>query len=102
MEGISGILSRFTQPGAEAGVRLFGFRPKANARTDEELRKETIRTELMDELREVSRRLASIRSCLNYETDFDMIDSYILELDAWEKRYSYLLKRAKREQIRAF
>lgn len=94
MEGTEGILSRVTTP--------FGlWRTKGSTQTEESERAAT-RAEILTALQETAQRLAAIRSCFDCETDFDMIDSYILELDALEKRYSYLIKRAKQEQIRAF
>ena len=47
-------------------------------------------------------RIQALQSCFDLETDFDLIDTYALELCSLERRYSYLIKKAKREKIRAF
>lgn len=57
-------------------------------------------SEILERLRETSRALSCLRSCFDLETDPDLMDSYILELGALEKRYSYLLRRAREEEIR--
>lgn len=54
------------------------------------------------ELDEVKAKLKAVQSCFDAETDFDLIDTYTLELCALEQRYSYLIKKAKKEKIRAF
>lgn len=100
MEGTGGILSRFGERGREHSL-LSGLRTRAKEHAAAE-QATAARTELLQELREMSRQLAAARSRFNCETDFDMIDADILELEALEKRYSCLLKRAKQEQIRAF
>lgn len=56
--------------------------------------------EILERLQETSRALSCLRSCFDLETDPDLMDSYILELGALEKRYSYLLRRAREENIR--
>jgi hypothetical protein len=58
--------------------------------------------ELLDQIRDVKLEMGAIRCCFDLETNFDLIDSYILQLDALEKRYSYLIKQAKNAGIAAF
>lgn len=89
MEGITAILSRL---------------PLAKQREKERAEAEAAQTrdELLQALRETSREMSAIQSCFDHETNFDMIESYIMQMDSLEKRYSYLIKRAKREHIAAF
>lgn len=75
------------------------FSPARTRVREEIAAREAGRVELMGLLRETSRRLAAVRSCFDNETNGDLMDSYILELDALERRYGYLLKKAKRENI---
>lgn len=68
-----------------------------------ETQKENLsRDEILLELRETSKQIAAARCRFDHETNFDLIDSDIMEMDSLEKRYSYLIKRAKREKIAAF
>ncbi len=57
---------------------------------------------LMDELQETHRLLENARQRFDLETNFDLIEVAILEVDALERKYSYLLKEAKKERLRAF
>jgi len=57
---------------------------------------------LLDQIRDTTVKMGAIRCCFDLETNFDMIDSYILELDALEKRYSFLIKQAKLKGVVAF
>ena len=68
----------------------------------EESTKTPNRETILTQLRETGRQLEAVRSRFDLETDFDLIDSYILEMDSLEKRYAYWLKRARAEQINAF
>lgn len=68
------------------------------ARAEEESK----RNAFLSELREVSDKLRAVRSAFDAEMDFDLIDTYTLELCALEQRYSYLIKKAKKEHITAF
>ena len=88
MEGIAELLSHLS--------------PALAQRRVETAAREASRAELMESLRETSRRLSAVRSCFDNEINDDLMDSYILELDALERRYGYLLKKAKREKINNF
>ena len=57
---------------------------------------------LMVELQETHRLLENARQRFDLETNFDLIEVAILEVDALERKYSYLLKEAKKERLRAF
>lgn len=57
---------------------------------------------LLEQIRDTKVKMGAIRCCFDLETNFDMIDSYILELDALEKRYSFLIKQAKLNGVVAF
>ena len=96
MEGIANLLNRVARV-PEDGLRTL-FRPADQAAAEASARRE----DLMEQLRETSRQLGAVRSCFEAETNFDMIDSYIMQLDALEKLYSYLLKQARQEHIAAF
>lgn len=97
MEGIVNLISRIS----EGRIREM-LQPNGQAEAAETAAHEAARVDLMEQLKETSRELGAIRSCFETETDFDMLDSYIMQIDALEKRYSYLLKRAKQEHIAAF
>lgn len=60
------------------------------------------RTAFFAELEEVRDQIRAVQSAFDAETDFDLIDTYALELCALEQRYSYLIKKAKKEHITAF
>lgn len=87
MEGITAILSRL---------------PIVRQREKEMANAVQSRAELLKALRETSREINAVQSCFDHETNFDMIESYIMQMDSLEKRYSYLIKKAKREHIAAF
>lgn len=57
---------------------------------------EVEREELLMRLDETKRELEAVRSEYENQTDFEIIDVYISQLDALETRYSYLFKEAKR------
>ena len=71
----------------------------------EELERQTEqrkREAFFTELEEVKAKLRAVQSCFDAESDFDLIETYAMELCALEQRYSYLIKRAKKEKIRAY
>lgn len=74
--------------------------PFVKAREKEQANPEHER--LMGELQETKQRLENARQRFDLETNFDLIEACILEVEALERRYSYLLKEAKRERVRAF
>ncbi|MDD3570403.1 MAG: YaaL family protein [Lachnospiraceae bacterium] len=58
--------------------------------------------ELIKHIEEINRQMKATRQNLNLVTDECLIDSYIYELTALNKRYQYYLKRAKKEGLVAF
>lgn len=75
----------------------FGLAKKAEAELTEQKRED-----ILNQIKDVKIKLSAIRSCFDLETDFDMIECYISEMDALEKRYAFLLKKAKQERITAY
>ncbi len=63
---------------------------------------DTKKIELMQHIKETHTRLKAMRSAFECETNFDLIEVYILEIDALERKYSYLIKQAKNQHIAAF
>lgn len=63
---------------------------------------DTKKTDLMEHIKETQTRLNAMRSAFECETNFDLIEVYILEIDALERQYSYLIKEAKQMHIAAF
>ena len=51
--------------------------------------------DLKKELEDIKKKLMYAYSCLNMESDDDMIESYIYEILAREKHYNYVLKKMK-------
>lgn len=58
--------------------------------------------QLMKHIEEINCQMKATRQNLNLVTDECLIDSYIYELTALNKRYQYYLKRAKKEGLVAF
>lgn len=58
--------------------------------------------ELLQEINETNEKIQSLRSCFDCQTNFELIDVTIMELRALETKYSYLIRRAKEENLRAF
>lgn len=92
MEGILQRLSSFSA----ARLRIL-----KGEKTHEEIEQKK-REEFLAEIKDLQGRIRALQSCFDLETDFDLIDTYALELSSLERRYSYLIKKAKREKIRAF
>ncbi len=63
---------------------------------------ENERQELMDAIRRTAGELEAVRSRFDLETDFDLVDACILELNSLERRYDYLIKEARRQRIAAY
>lgn len=55
--------------------------------------------DLLKRIKETDTRLRAMRSAFECEVDFELIDIYILEIDALERQYSYLLRQAKAEHV---
>lgn len=58
--------------------------------------------ELMKHIEEINRQMKTTQQNLNLVTDECLIDSYIYELTALNKRYQYYIRRAKKEGLVAF
>lgn len=86
MEGIITLLSRFSL-----------IKPKEK---EENINSE--REIILEQLKATSKEIEALKCCFDHETNYDLIDSYIMAMDSLEKRYSYLIKKAKRENIVAF
>lgn len=84
----------------EGILQLISHFPMAKAKPAEEVN--PAREKILRELKDTMLQLDVARSGFELETNFDLIDAYILQIDALEKRYSYWLKQAKREKIAAF
>lgn len=50
------------------------------------------RQELIDEIEDIKRSLATAHSNFEYASDPDLVDSYIYEVNAIQYKYKYLLK----------
>jgi hypothetical protein len=58
--------------------------------------------ELMKHIEDINRQMKATQQNLNLVTDECLIDSYIYELTALNKRYQYYIRRAKKEGLVAF
>ncbi|HCT64315.1 MAG TPA: hypothetical protein DIC60_03440 [Lachnospiraceae bacterium] len=58
--------------------------------------------QLMKYINDINNQMKTTEQNLNLVTDEYLIDSYIYELTALNKRYQYCIKRAKKEGIVAF
>lgn len=54
---------------------------------------------LVEEINMTKKALYTAYSNLNYVTDPDLIDCYIYRLNSEQKRYKYLLQKAKESQV---
>lgn len=54
--------------------------------------------QIISSLKETEQEIKNARSKFDMQTDFELIDISILELNALEKKYSYLLKEAKKQR----
>ena len=53
------------------------------------------RQELMDGLAQTRVQINQAYACFNRESDPDLIESYVFEINALQSRYSYLLRRVR-------
>lgn len=63
----------------------------------EEINQEIKRAELMAELAEVQRKIDLLYQNLSYIVEPELIDSCIYELNAFQSRYTFILKQVKEE-----
>ena len=70
-------------------ARDFALRRK----TDSELWQE--RQELLEGLDRTKMLIQQAYACFNRESDPDLIESYVFEINALQRRYSYLLRRVR-------
>lgn len=54
--------------------------------------------EITTEINQLRLQISVVQSHFDVQTNFDLIDSNIHELDSLEKRYTYLIKEAKRRR----
>lgn len=87
MEVINGLIARF---------------PILKAKDKEKSLEDLGRVDLLNHIKETHIRLNAMRSAFECETNFDLIDVYILEIDALERQYSFLIKQAKARHVAAF
>lgn len=55
--------------------------------------------ELLALIQQTGKELETVRSRFELETDFEMVEAFILELNSLEKRYDCLIREAKRRHI---
>lgn len=60
------------------------------------------RNELVSELAALLDRITVIENSFNLDTESDLIEADIYELESLRRRYSHLIKQAKARQIAAF
>ncbi len=58
------------------------------------------RCEILEEMEEVKAKLKHANTEFNLQTDFDLIESCIYNIESLEKRYNYLIKEARKRKIR--
>lgn len=66
-------------------------------KSKEEINQEIKRAELMAELVEVQRKIELLYQNLSYIVEPELIDSCIYELNAFQSRYTFILKQVKEE-----
>ncbi len=70
-------------------ARLFSPRKKADSLVQQE------RTALLEGLARTRQLINQAYACFNQESDPDLIESYVFEINALQSRYSYLLRRVR-------
>ncbi|MFZ2537425.1 MAG: DUF2508 family protein [Oscillospiraceae bacterium] len=85
MEGIVNLISRLPMLKAKEKIVI-----------------DTKKIDLIQHIKETNTRLRAMRSAFECETNFDLIEVYILEIDSLERKYSYLIRQAKTQHIAAF
>lgn len=56
---------------------------------------------LLDDIREIARQLEVAKAKFEFESDGDLIEATIYEMEALNARYRYLIKLAKARQIKS-
>lgn len=64
--------------------------------------KSSSQEDIMRQIGEINRQMKTTQQNLDLVTDECLIDSYIYELTALNKRYQYYIRRAKKEGLVAF
>ena len=54
---------------------------------------------LLERIQEIKMKINSIEDCFNMESDDDMVDALIYELNAFIRKYNYLVAEAKRRNL---
>lgn len=70
-------------------VRIFPLRKRVESPEQEE------RQELLEGLNKTRALIDQAYACFNRESDPDLIESYVFEINALQSRYSYLLRRVR-------
>ena len=70
-------------------ARDFALRKKTNSEAWQE------RQELLEGLDRTKVLINQAYACFNRESDPDLIESYVFEINALQRRYSYLLRRVR-------
>ncbi len=70
--------------------------PRASARKEQA---QDGSEELLALIRQTGRELETVRSRFELETDFEMVEAHILELNSLEKRYDCLIREAKKRHV---
>ena len=68
-------------------VRIFPLRKRQDSPEQQE------RQTLLDGLNKTRELIDQAYACFNQESDPDLIESYVFEINALQSRYSYLLRR---------
>lgn len=71
---------------------------KNSKKNKEMLNQEMKRKELMEELIQVQNRIDLLYHNLSYIVEPELIDSCIYELNAFQSRYTFILKQVKQEE----
>lgn len=62
---------------------------------------ENSRTELLENIEDIKKEMYVVKSNFNMETDENMIDCYIYQMEALNKKYQYFIRMAKEKGIKA-
>lgn len=81
---------------------ILQFISRSAVKPKETVTENPIKEDLLNQIKEVKLQMGAVRCCFDLETNFDLIDSYIMEMDSLERRYAYLIKQAKQQGIAAF
>ena len=89
------IIVKVRSAGLKVLKRIIGFFEVGHAR--ERARRQL--PELIDQVKEAHREWAQALESFNYPIEEDMVDYAIYNVNAAEKKYAYLIKKARNEKI---